>query len=269
PRFDLLPERPHRFTLQTQRGCPLACEFCAAGRLLGRFSEKPLENIAHELQLLKTIRPRPLIELADDNTFAGRRDHAALLEVLRDSGARWFTEADWRIGEQSQLVDQLAASGCLQILVGIESLCFRYPGMGGKQSEPERILKAVDRLQAAGVAVNGCFVLGADGETHESVDRLIAFLETSPFAEIQLTMQTPFPGTELFKRLNNTERILKDRDWSHYTLFDVTFQPDRLTTTELEVAFRRAVLAVFRPEAVRRRLKLRDEIWQINAGRRL
>ena len=31
PRFDLLdPERYNRFTVQTQRGCPFRCEFCAA-----------------------------------------------------------------------------------------------------------------------------------------------------------------------------------------------------------------------------------------------
>ncbi len=269
PRFDLLPSRPHRFTLQTQRGCPLACEFCAASRMLGRFSEKPLDNIAHELQLLKNIRPRPLIELADDNTFAGRRDHSAMLNVLKASGARWFTEADWRIGEQPHLVRQLAASGCVQILVGIESLCFRYPGMGAKQSDMDRILRAVDRLQSAGVAVNGCFVIGADGETQQSVDRLIAFLETAPFAEIQLTLQTPFPGTELFQRLQQQDRLLTDRDWSHYTLFDVTYQPDQMTVTELESAFQRAVATIFRPHAVARRLAIRDEIWQINAGYRL
>ncbi|MCA9034358.1 MAG: B12-binding domain-containing radical SAM protein [Planctomycetaceae bacterium] len=269
PRFDLLPERPHRFTLQTQRGCPLACEFCAASRMLGRFSEKPLSHIARELQLLKTLRPRPLIELADDNTFAGRRDQNALLEVLKESGARWFTEADWRIGERPDLVNQLAAAGCMQILVGIESLCFRYPGMGNKQADLNRILKAIDNLQSAGVAVNGCFVLGADGESQESIDRLIAFIDASPLAEVQLTLQTPFPGTDLYRRLDHAGRLLKARDWSHYTLFDVTFEPDQMTVAELELAFLRAVESVFRAEAVQRRLRLRDEIWQINLRHRL
>ncbi|MAG94437.1 MAG: hypothetical protein CMJ48_11905 [Planctomycetaceae bacterium] len=42
PRFELLgPDRPARVTLQTQRGCPLGCEFCGASRLLGPFREKP------------------------------------------------------------------------------------------------------------------------------------------------------------------------------------------------------------------------------------
>lgn len=138
---------------------------------------------------------------------------------------------------------------------------FRYPGMGAKQTELERMLRAVEAIQAAGVAVNACFILGADGETRASVDRLIAFLLDSPFAEIQLTLQTPFPGTGLHQRLLADGRMLPNRDWSFHTLFDVTYQPDVLTVAELESAFRDAVRIVFSTEACRRRDSIRDEIW--------
>src|SRR5262249_24659494 len=49
PRFDLLGTRKRpRFTIQTQRGCPLACEFCGASRLLGGHRLKPVANIREE-----------------------------------------------------------------------------------------------------------------------------------------------------------------------------------------------------------------------------
>src|SRR5262249_2566812 len=73
-RFDLLRERRPRFTIQTQRGCPLACEFCGASRLLGAFREKPVERLREELAAIRARVPRPIVELADDNTFAGGRD---------------------------------------------------------------------------------------------------------------------------------------------------------------------------------------------------
>lgn len=261
PRFDLLGNRPHRFTLQTQMGCPFACEFCGASRLLGRFSEKPAERIRRELQSITAIRRRPLIELADDNTFAGSRSASELLTVLGESGARWFTEADWRIGERPEALQQMAASGCMQILIGIESIVFRYPGMGHKQAELSRIMAAVEAIQDAGVAVNGCFIVGADGETRESIDRLVEFIDQSPFAEVQLTLQTPFPGTGLHHRLAREGRLLSARDWSYYTLFDVTYQPDNLSVEELEEGFRSAVSRVFSSAACERRNAIRDSIW--------
>src|SRR5713101_248226 len=50
PRFDLAATAPRsRFTLQTQRGCPFACEFCAASRLLGGFREKHEHLVRDEL----------------------------------------------------------------------------------------------------------------------------------------------------------------------------------------------------------------------------
>jgi radical SAM superfamily enzyme YgiQ (UPF0313 family) len=98
PRFDLLGhKRRPRLTLQTQRGCPLACEFCAASRLLGPFREKPVENLRREIEAMRRVDSRPQFELADDNTFAGHRPTEPLFEVLSESRGRYFTEVDWRI----------------------------------------------------------------------------------------------------------------------------------------------------------------------------
>lgn len=264
PRFDLLPPGTSRFTLQTQRGCPLACQFCGASRLLGEFREKPLAQIRRELAAITMLDPSPVIELADDNTFAGNRDCGQLLECLGDARVRYFTESDWRIGEQPDLLKQLASSGCVQVLLGIESLVFRYPGMGQKQAELARILDAVESIQEAGVAVNGCVILGAEGESRNSLDRLTQFLLECRCADIQVTLQTPFPGTALHHKLRREGRLLSERGWSHFTLFDVTYQPDQLTVPELEQGFRDVLRNVFSRDASERRAQRRTQIWQNN-----
>src|SRR5262249_3517315 len=143
PRFDLLPGRAPRITVQTQRGCPLACEFCAASRLLGPFREKPAERLRAELQAIAERWPRPVVERADATTFVGGRDPQPLFEALSAGGARYFTEVDWRIGERPEVLRGLASSGCVQVLVGLESLVFRHPGMGAKQADLQRMLDAV------------------------------------------------------------------------------------------------------------------------------
>ncbi len=98
PLFDLLGEAPRpRYTLQTQRGCPLACEFCGASRLLGVYRAKPTENIERELAAICRRTQCAVIELADDNTFVARRDGERLLAILQAAGVRYFTECDWRL----------------------------------------------------------------------------------------------------------------------------------------------------------------------------
>ncbi|MCC7084624.1 MAG: cobalamin-dependent protein [Pirellulales bacterium] len=268
PRFDLLGDRVPRYTLQTERGCPLACDFCAASRLLGSFREKPAANVAAELAAINQFAPQPLIELADDNTFAGRRDPRQLCELLAASNARWFTECDWRIGERPLLLAQMAAAGCVQVLVGIESLVFRYPGMGAKRTELARIITAIEAIQEAGIVVNACFIVGADGETSASIERLVEFLLQIPAAEVQLTLQTPFPGTALRRRLLREGRLLAHRGWRYYTLLDATFHPDLMTVDELEQKFRWAVEQVYSIEARRSRNVIRREVWQRNPSLR-
>jgi radical SAM superfamily enzyme YgiQ (UPF0313 family) len=269
PRFELLAGKPvPRWTLQTQRGCPLACEFCAASRTISRFREKPVDQIRNELAAISAISPNPLIELADDNSFAGERDPAPLLDALTATRARFFTEADWRIGERPELLVQLAAAGCVQVLVGIESLVFRFPGMGAKQAELARVMRACERIQDAGIAVNGCFIVGADGETLESIARLGDFLRACELADVQLTLSTPFPGTPLYARLKHAGRLLLQRGWSHYTLFDVTFQPDRLSIRELELAYRELMTEVYDKGEARRRERVRHQVWRRNSALR-
>lgn len=266
PRWDLLGDRPRpRFTMQTERGCPLACDFCGASRLLGGFREKPLERIRAELDALAAHTPphhsdHPWLELADDNTFAGSRDPEPLFELFQQRGVRYFTESDWRLGQRPELLRGLAASGCQQVLVGIESLVFRYRGMGAKWNELEQMLDSVWAIQEAGVAVNGCFIVGADGETRESLDALTQFLLDSPFAEIQVTLQTPFPGTALYHRLEKAGRLLPESSWSSYTLFDVTFQPDRMEVAELRRGFRELLAAVFGAGPSARRAAIRRQL---------
>src|SRR3972149_1316185 len=61
PGFDLLePEPYNRLTVQTQRGCPWRCEFCAASiRLTSLYKVKPVEKVMAEIREIKKIWPRP------------------------------------------------------------------------------------------------------------------------------------------------------------------------------------------------------------------
>jgi len=261
PRFDLVGGRRPRFTVQSSRGCPLACDFCGASRLLGPFRRKPVERLRAELDAIRVIDPKPFVELADDNTFAAGGPHLDLLAALAESGARWFTEADWRLGENQAVLSRLAASGCVQVLVGLESLVHVPGGMGAKRASSERMMDSVRSIQEAGVSVIGCFIAGCDGEDRASLDQLARFLEEDPCADVQVTLQTPFPGTALRARLHREGRLLADRDWSHHTLFDVTFRPDRMAPEELQRAFMDLVGHAFSSTQAARRREIRRKVW--------
>jgi radical SAM superfamily enzyme YgiQ (UPF0313 family) len=260
PRFELLdPERYSRLTVQTQRGCPFNCEFCAASiRLSPVYRVKPVEKVIAEIRCIKEIWPRPFIEFADDNTFVNKRHAKALLRAVAKEGIRWFTETDISVARDNELLALMRESGCAQVLIGFESASME--GLHGvekrsdwKARQYDFYLAAIEKIQSHGISVNGCFVLGLDGTGPESFQEVLDFVEKSGLHEVQVTIMTPFPGTPLFDRLKRAGRLLRDDAWELCTLFDVNFRPNRMTVAELEANFRRLVCELYEERATKER----------------
>jgi radical SAM superfamily enzyme YgiQ (UPF0313 family) len=244
PRFDLLHGRPYnRLTVQTSRGCPRACEFCAASlRITTRFNQKPVERVLAEIRAARAHAAESFFELADDNTFLDRRWTDEFLRAVTPEGIQYFTETDASVADDPGLCDRLAESGCRQVLIGFESpraddLSGIDP-VGWKRRRAPRLRKVVDMLQSRGVSVNGCFILGLDTHTPDVFPQILDFVRGSGLAEVQYTVLTPFPGTPLHLRLRREGRLLQDRYWDRCTLFDVTFVPRRMSVEELEAGLR-------------------------------
>jgi len=244
PRFDLLdPEKYNRLTVQTSRGCPHKCEFCASSILLTpRYKVKPVEKVIAEIREIKKIWPRPFIEFADDNSFVHREHYKKLLRELAKEKVRWFTEADVRVAEDDELLGLMRDSGCQQVLIGLESP--RRASLDGIETKSNWKLRqqdfyqeAITKIQSYGVTVNGCFILGLDGDTRDVFDDVLDFVRGSALYEVQITFMTAFPGTPLYARLKKEGRILRDRAWELCTLFDINFQPKSMSIAELQNGF--------------------------------
>jgi radical SAM superfamily enzyme YgiQ (UPF0313 family) len=244
PRFELIEGRTYnRVTVQTSRGCPRACEFCAASlRITTRFNQKPVERVIAEIRAARGYLAEPFFELADDNSFLDRRWTEDFLRAVTPEGIRYFTETDASVADDPALCDRLAASGCRQLLIGFESpfaddLIGLDPAEWKRHRAP-RLRHVIDTLQSRGVSVNGCFILGLDTHTPDVFPAILEFVRTSGLAEVQYTVLTPFPGTPLYTRLRREGRLLAERFWDRCTLFDVTFVPKRMTVDELETGLR-------------------------------
>ncbi len=260
PRYDLLDiTKYNRLTVQTTRGCPHKCNFCASSILLTPgYKVKPTEHVIAEIRAIKSTWPRPFIELADDNSFAMRAQAYELLEAMIPEKIRWFTECDVSIAKDEKLLSLMARAGCRQVLVGLESP--EESGLDGiesnnnwKLAQYPRYEHAVNTIQSHGITVIGCFVLGLDGHTPAIFDSVYDFAARTNLYDVQVTLQTPFPGTPLYRRLEQANRLTHAGQWNRCTLFDLNYQPAGMTCEELQTGFRDLVSRLYHPDFVQQR----------------
>lgn len=131
PRWDLMPKRKSlwfhgRFTgsVETSRGCPYDCNFCAITSFWERsFRRKSPERIVAEMEEL-VRQGRSHIYLADDNFGMGEKHHAELFELILKWGldVRFFAQMRTdTIAKHPDLIALAARAGLYGALIGFDT----------------------------------------------------------------------------------------------------------------------------------------------------
>lgn len=243
PRRELLPGRRYltNNVFEATRGCVHNCDFCVVPTAWGRKPfQKPVEDV---LEDIRRHGARRLI-FVDLNLIADRDYAVRLFRALATMSLQWYGLATVLLGDDDELLDLAEKSGCRGLLMGLESISPENLRASRKGfNSPDQFIRLVQKLHDHGIALQGCFVFGLDGDEPD------VFLKTAQFAvdaRIDLprfAIVTPFPNTGLYKRLLSEGRILT-HNWELYDGQHVVFQPKRMTIRELqegtEVAWKHA-----------------------------
>jgi radical SAM superfamily enzyme YgiQ (UPF0313 family) len=238
PKRNLLPQKGYLFhnLIQTTRGCPYDCEFCSVTALHGRsYRMRPISEVEKEIQSLE--RSKAYIFFVDDN-LVGNLSHAReLLAMFSHYRLRWVSQGPIHVAEDEELVKLMAKAGCHGLFIGFESLRKENLDLMGKRINRVEIYeKGIQRLHDAGIGVYASFVFGYDYDDASVFDEFLEFAERNRIEGAFLPILTPFPGTRIYQRLKQEERLLTE-DWSKYDMATVVFRPKRMTIEELQEGF--------------------------------
>ncbi len=254
PDRSVLPEK--RFltadVFEATRGCIHDCSFCVVPSAWGRKPlQKPIDDIVADIRHRRAKRAI----FVDLNLIADRNYARQLFEALIPLRIQWYGLSTTLLCEDEPLLNLAARSGCRGLLMGLESIRSANLQQSHKRfNHPNSYARIVQMLHERNIALQGCFVFGLDHDTED------VFQETAELAvDIGIDLPrfaivTPFPGTALYRQMEQEDRILT-RSWGLYDGQHVVFQPTHMSPETLLRGNEQAWRYAYRWRSIARRLR--------------
>ena len=183
----------------TGRGCPSHCVFCLwpqtfTGR---RFRVRSVANVVAEVRRSLELFPQAAEVFFDDDTFTAAGERARALS--RELGRLNFTwSATARVNTSYETLKAMKEGGLRLLVVGFETgdpLVLQKIRKGATLDLGRRLVKWCREL---GIQVHGTFMVGLPGESKQSIEASIRFACELDPDTIQVSLATPYPGTEFY-----------------------------------------------------------------------
>jgi hypothetical protein len=247
-------------TMDTGRGCPFVCTFCTVINVQGRTARyrDPRAVLARVRELCEREGKADFF-VTDDNFARNPRWEEILdgLIALRAEGRRisFMVEADLACHRIPRFLDKLAAAGCSQVFMGVESVNpANLRDSNKRQNKPEAYAALWRLCHERGLRVHAAYIVGFPHDTPESVARDVDTLRDLGADQASFFMLTPLPGSEDHARAVAAGTAM-DADLSTYDSFHAVVDHPRMTRREWTEAYRAAWRRFYRPENMLRALR--------------
>jgi len=257
PRKDLLDPKEYLVfnPIQTTRGCPHDCSFCTTPAIFGRkFRQRDVGDIVEEIRAAKEqFRTRVFI-FSDDDVAGSHRWAMELFDAMRPLGVKWASQCDILISDNDRLLAAMRDSGCIGLILGLESPRDEALRLAGKRYvRAEEYLRRIAKIQSYGISIWGSFIFGFDSDDWRDCMNAVRFAQRARLCMSCYPILTPYPGTRIYEQFRAEGRLRSD-DWDRYNGSTVVYEPARMTVHELRHAQMAAFCEFYSPASALRRL---------------
>ena len=218
------------WSVVASRGCKFKCTYCTVHQFFPTFRTRPVAEIVDEIRASGV----EYVEIHADNLIADRDYAMELFEGLKSCNVRWVGEATLNMAEYPDILAAAAESGLIYLVVGLETLSRPALKNAGKGFiKLDRAKENIRRLHDYQITVDSCMLFGFDEHDKSIFRETLDWVDEIELDVVHPNIMTPFPGTDLFRRLDAEGRILT-YDWSDYDCTHAVFQPKQMSPRELE-----------------------------------
>jgi len=221
--------------IEASRGCEFSCEFCAIQTAYGRTQNwRSFEKLHEELL---TIKSKPLIFFVDDNICSNIQKAKEFLRMIIPLKLKWVSQMSINAAHDEEFLQLMVDSGCQGVLIGFESLNHENLKIMSKGFNMMKggFETALANLRKYNIKLYITFVFGYDYDSPDSFKEAVDFAKMHKFYIAAFNHITPFPGTPLYKRFEQENRLLYEKWWldDSYSYNMIPFKPKNMTPEQL------------------------------------
>lgn len=271
PRRDLYKSAYRFVPVDTSRGCPFNCDFCAINAFYRNvYRQREVEDIINEL---KALPPKDkLIYFTDGNMYGytpGEVERFKTLckRIIEEKKKKtihfkyFLCFASVNALADVEALDLASEAGCRNMLIGFESinpdsLKEMNKTLNLKQFPPHTYARLVENARERKIIITAEMVFGNDGDTEDVLKQTEEYLKDASFDILRLYIAQPFPGTKFFKKMEKEGRMLLSNfpdDWDKTRekfVAGVHFKMKNLTEEQLQQWIKRVGLRFFAPHRI-------------------
>ena len=265
PMYSRMEKRKYLYTnvVLTGRGCPNRCSFCYNSCKNRLYVRRPIAHVLEDIRRLGTRH----IFFIDDNFIGDPQYTHNLLQAMRNMNPIWSAAVTTNILQYPELLDLMAQTGCRSLFIGFESINTESLQSVNKNNKVQKYEALADAIHSRGIMINASMVFGLDGDDKGTFQRTLEWLTKMKIETLTSHILTPYPGTELYKKMELSGRIL-DHDLSKYNTANVVFQPKNMTADELYKGYRWMYKKFYSFSCIKKRVpinkKQRKSYWLFN-----
>ncbi|MDA3852066.1 MAG: radical SAM protein [Spirochaetaceae bacterium] len=224
--------------IQFSRGCPNHCFYCATSAFFEHTHHvRPVDRVIQE------IGDKKLLFFVDDNFTSNKAAAKELLRAMIPLKTHWVGQMSLDVALDDELLTLLQKSGCMGFVVGFESINSDNVTWMKKNNVNSGVSRAyeeqISRLKDFGFQIWAAFTLGHDFDTQSSIEDTVAFALKHRFSFAAFNILLPYPGTPLYDKLNEENRLLFNGNWwlhTDYRFNHAAFIPKHMTPDQLTQA---------------------------------
>jgi radical SAM PhpK family P-methyltransferase len=204
---------------RTARSCAFKCAFCNYPTRAGALTLTSLDVLEKELDSIMELGNVQNVVFIDDtfNVPFPRFKNICRMMKRKKYPFNWFSYFRCSNSDQ-EAIELMAESGCKGVFLGIESGSPRILENMNKSATIEKYAKGIEMLRQHNIMTFGSFIVGFPGETDETVQETIDFINANKPDYYRAQMWYCEPGTPIQNEREKYDINGEGFVWSHATM---------------------------------------------------